>query len=79
MEVSGVTTRSEAMTAARPLDRLVMRIRLAIVRSVCRVFLPRNVWVGMHFGAYTQKWSVHLGRLDNRGVLQGLSDRDAGA
>lgn len=34
---------------------------------------------GMHFGAYTQKWSVHLGRLDNRGVLQGISDRDAGA
>ena len=79
MEVIGVTTRSEATTAARPLDRFVMRIRLAIVRSVCRVFLPRNVWVGMHFGAYTQKWSVHLGRLDNRGVLQGLSDRDAGA
>jgi len=68
-----------AQGAKRPLDRLVMRIRLAIVRSVCRAFLPRNVWVGMHLGVYTQKWSVHLGRLDNRGVLQGLDDRDAGA
>jgi len=65
--------------AERTLDRLVIRIRLGIVRSVCRMFLPRNVWVGMHFGAYTQKWSVHLGRLDKRGVLQGLSDREAGA
>ncbi|MFA7175289.1 MAG: hypothetical protein WC340_18085, partial [Kiritimatiellia bacterium] len=44
-----------------------------------RMLLPRNVWVGKHFGAYTCRWSVHLGRLDNRGVLQGLSDRDAGA
>lgn len=61
------------------LARLVMRIRLEIVRAVCRLLLPRNVWVGMHFGAYTQKWSVHLGRLDNRGVLQGISDRDADA
>lgn len=70
---------NEAQRNERRLDRLVMRIRLAIVRAVCRLLLPRNVWVGMHFGAYTQKWSVHLGRLDNRGVLQGLSDRDAGA
>lgn len=60
-------------------NRLVMRFRLAIVRAVCWAFLPRNVWVGKHFGAYTSRWSVHLGRLDNRGVLQGLSDRDAGA
>ena len=70
---------NEGQRNERRLDRLVMRIRLAIVRAVCRLLLPRNVWVGMHFGAYTQKWSVQLGRLDNRGVLQGISDRDAGA
>jgi hypothetical protein len=65
--------------AACPLERKVMRLRLAIVRLICRLLLPRNVWVGMHFGAYTQKWSAQLGRLDNRGVMQGLSDHDAGA
>jgi hypothetical protein len=63
----------------RRLDRLVMRIRLSVVRAVCRALLPRDVWVGKHFGAYTQRWDVMLGRLDNRGVLQGLSDSDAGA
>jgi len=72
-----MTTKSEATQAARPLERFVMRLRLSIVKAVCRLLLPRNVWVGHHFGAYTQKWSVHLGRLDSRGVLQGLSDRDA--
>lgn len=63
----------------RPLERIVMRLRLAIVRAVCRTLLPRGVWVGKHFGAYTQRWDIMLGRLDSRGVLQGISDRDAGA
>lgn len=63
-------------TTARQIDRLVMRFRLAIVRAVCRLLLPPDVWVGLHFGAYTQRWSIHLGRLDNRGVLQGLSEHD---
>lgn len=60
-------------------DRSVMRLRLAIVRAVCWLLLPRNVWVGKHFGAYTQRWDINLGRLDNRGVLQGVLDRDIGA
>jgi hypothetical protein len=60
-------------------ERRVMRLRLAVVKTVCRLLLPRNVWIGLHFGAYSQKWSIHLGRLDSRGVLQGLSDHDAGA
>jgi len=59
-----------------PLDRIVMRLRLAIVRAVCRALLPRDVWVGKHFGAYTQRWGILLGRLDSRGVLQGVTDRD---
>ena len=58
--------------------RLVMRLRLAIVRVVCRALLPRNVWIGKQFGAYTQRWDILLGRLDSRGVLQGVLDRDVG-
>ncbi len=61
------------------MQRLVMRLRLWIVRSACRIALPRDVWVGKNFGAYTQRWDVVLGRLDSRGVLQGVSDRDVGA
>ena len=61
------------------LNRNVIRLRLAIVRTVCRAFLPRDVFVGKHFGAYTQRWDICLGRLDSRGVLQGMSDHDAGA
>ena len=59
-----------------PLKRIVMRLRLAIVRSVCSALLPRGVWVGKHFGAYTQRWDIMLGKLDSRGVLQGVLDSD---
>ena len=69
---------SEPHASPRRLDRIVMRLRLAIVRAVCWIFMPRNVWAGKHYGAYTCRWSIQLGKLDNRGVLQGLSDRDAG-
>ena len=62
-----------------PLERMVIRLRLAIVRAVCRALLPRGVWVGKHFGAYTQRFDIVLGRLDSRGVLQGVLDRDVGA
>lgn len=60
-------------------DRCVMRLRLATVRAVCRLLLPRDVWVGKRFGAYTQRLDICLGKLDNRGVLQGVLDRDVGA
>lgn len=70
---------NEAQQNARRLDRLVMRLRLAVVRAVCRALLPRGVWVGKHFGAYTQRWDIVLGRLDSRGVLQGVIDRYVGA
>lgn len=53
------------------------RIRLAIVKAVCWLLLPRDVWIGKHFGAYTQKWGVMFGRVDRRGVLQGVLDKDA--
>lgn len=48
---------NEAQRNECPIDRLVMRLRLAIVRAVCWMLLPRNVWVGKHFGAYTCRWS----------------------
>ena len=60
----------------QPLQRFVMRGRLVIVRAVVKMLLPRDIWVGNHFGAYTQKWQTTLGRLDSRGVLQGVSDKD---
>lgn len=53
----------------------IVRIKLA---KVCvHILLPRGLWLGNHKGVYTQKWAVHLGRLDSRGVLQGVEDRNA--
>lgn len=60
-------------------ERVVMRLRLAVIRAICRAMLPCDVWVGKHRGAYSTRYGIHLGKLDGRGVLQGLSDRDAGA
>lgn len=54
--------------------RIMLRLRMAVVRTVCRYFLPRDVWVGKHLGGYTQKWSICFGKLDSRGVLQGLKE-----
>ena len=65
--------------AQRPVKRLVMRFRLIILRMVCWVLLPRDIWIGKHYGGYTQKWGICLGRLDNRGVLQGVLDKDVDA
>jgi len=73
---SKATTRSAR--SAR-VQRLVMRLRIATLRIACRLLLPRGVWIGKHFGAYTQRWDIVLGRLDSRGVLQGVTDRDVGA
>ncbi len=61
------------------LERRVMRIRLAIVRAVCWMLLPKNLWVGKHHGAFTCRHKITLGKLDGRGVLQGVIDPDAGA
>ena len=54
----------------------MIRLRLRILRLVCKLLLPRDLWVGKHFGAYTQKWDVIFGRLDGRGVLQGVSEEE---
>jgi len=63
--------------AKRLLGRPVIRLRLLILRGVCRILLPRNLWIGKHHGAYTQRWEVVFGRLDGRGVLQGVTDDES--
>ena len=68
-----------AIAANGRVDRNVMRLRLAAVRTVCRLLLPPELWVGKHFGAYTQRFDICLGKLDGRGVMQGVLDRDVGA
>jgi len=67
------------MPSIKLIQAIVMRVRLAIVRAICRMLLPRDIWVGKHFGAYTQRWDIIFGKLDGRGVLQGVLDRDVGA
>lgn len=56
----------------------MIKVRLLIVKLVCWLCLPKEIWVANHFGAYTQKWSIHFARLDNRGVLQGVSEESIG-
>ena len=56
--------------------KTIMRLRLVFLRWVCWLLLPRDIWVGKYYGAYLQEWEIHFGRLDNRGVLQGVADRD---
>jgi hypothetical protein len=52
-------------------------IRIKLAKLAVKLLLPKEIWIGNHFGCYTQKWSVHLGKLDNRGVLQGVEDKKA--
>ena len=54
---------------------MIMRLRLAIVKAVCWLLLPRGLWVGKNFGPYDCRWFVAFGRIDNRGVLQGMSEQ----
>ena len=57
--------------------RLVRLARIKLAKAAVKALLPKGLWVGNAFGGYTQKWSVHLGKLDSRGVLQGVADHDA--
>jgi hypothetical protein len=54
----------------------VKKVRVLIIKMICRLLLPKNVFVGKHFGAYTQKYDIVFGVLDNRGVLQGVLPKD---
>lgn len=53
--------------------RFLIKSRLVILRAVASVLLPKGVWIGKHFGPYTQRWDVVFGTLDQRGVVQGAS------
>ena len=61
----------------KDLTRLMIRWRLCFVRLVCYVLLPHDLWVGKHFGVYTCKWNVVFGKMDERGVLQGITNEVA--
>lgn len=52
-------------------------IRIKLAKLAVWLLLPRGLFLGNHKGAYTCRWSVHLGRIDSRGVLQGVEDRKA--
>jgi len=68
---------SVARVEARYLKRyLEVNMRIKILKAVCRLFLPRGVWVGKYFGAYTQRYDIIFGRLDSRGVMQGIAEND---
>lgn len=63
--------------ADRCLSRLVRLARIKLAKAAVKLLLPRGLWIGNHKGAYTCKWAVHLGKMDNRGVLQGVEDSKA--
>lgn len=54
---------------------MIVRLRLAIVKAVCWSCLPRGLWVGKNFGPYAVRWFIAFGLIDNRGVLQGMSEQ----
>lgn len=56
---------------------MVRLARIKLAKAAVKILLPRGLWVGNHRGIYTGKWAPHLGRLDDRGVLQGVEDRQA--
>ena len=51
------------------------RLRILLLHVLAQALLPRGVWLGKHFGAYTQRWDIVFGRLDSRGVLQGYDPK----
>jgi hypothetical protein len=58
------------------IKQFVMKLRFGLLRIMCIMLLPRDVWIGKHFGAYTQEYNIVFGRLDNSGILQGMTDED---
>lgn len=59
------------------IDQKLARLRIKLLLAVCRRLMPFNLWVGNHYGAYTTEYDVVFGRLDYRGVLQGVSTEEA--
>jgi hypothetical protein len=62
---------------ARPsgLSAMIWRARINLAKVAVKILLPPDIWIGNHKGSYTCKWAVHLGKLDSRGVLQGVEER----
>lgn len=50
-------------------------LRLTILKAACKVLLPKDTWIGKSLGAYTGEYRVTFGRLDSRGVLQGVTEK----
>lgn len=53
-----------------------LTLRIGFVMLVIKIFMPQDFFVGKHYGTYTCKYQVTFGRLDKRGVLQGVAARD---
>jgi hypothetical protein len=49
-------------------------MRLIILKIINKILLPKDVWVGKHKSPYQSKYTIIFGKLDNRGVLQGIED-----
>lgn len=52
-------------------------LRIKIVKLVVKMLLPPDIFVGNKIGIYTCKMNTLLGKLDDRGVLQGVEDHKA--
>ena len=47
-------------------------MKIVILKLICSLFLPKDIFIGKHCGPYTQKYNIFFGKIDNRGVLQGI-------
>lgn len=57
------------------MTKYIILLKLSIVKFVCWLFLPKDVWVGNYWGIYTTRHVVLFGRTDDRGVLQGITQQ----
>jgi len=57
--------------------KILRLLRIKIVKIVVKLLLPKDIWVGKIKGAYTCKYDVLLGKMDKRGILQGVEDHKA--
>lgn len=52
------------------------KMKILLLKCLLRTLMPKDVFVGIYKGAYTQKYDVVFGRLDSRGVLQGICEEE---
>ena len=55
---------------------LQQRARIWVIKVACKALMPENIWVSNYWGVYTQKAGVTFGKIDGRGVLQGVLEKD---